>query len=132
MGAEPRDDLPRLILHDQDDTLAQLLREGQRMLVQHPQAARALVRAFTAEGHRFAQTADGQAWKTILASSDLVRRGLLIWEAYDLQSLLEDESTILPSTWLDLLTAAVASPDLETILSTLLVEEVRGGGISAS
>jgi hypothetical protein len=129
MGSKLKDDLPRLVLHDEDDTLTQLLREGQRMLVQHPQAARALVRAFTAEGHRFAQTADGQAWKTILASSALVRRGLMIWEAYGLQSLLEDESTILPSTWLDLLTAAVANPDLETILSTLLVEEVRGGAL---
>lgn len=132
MGVELQDDLPRLVLRCEDRIQARLLLEGQRLLVQHPQAARSLVRAFTAEGRRFAETPDGRAWKAILASSELVRRGLLIWEAYGLQALLETESTVIPSTWLDLLTAAVASPDLETILSTLIVEEVRGGELPAS
>ena len=124
--------VPRLILKDKNETLTNLLLEGQHLLVRHPQASRALVQAFIAEGRRFAETEEGQEWQAALAKSDLIRRGRHIWDAYNLDALLENESSRLPSVWLDIITAAVSNPDLETILSTLVVEEVRNGIFGSS
>lgn len=132
MAAEAPDDLPRLILRENNDTLTQLLLNGKRLLVQHPQVARAIVQGFVAEGRRFAETSDGQAWKAVLSQSELVRRGRLIWEAYGLDAMLETESGfVVPSAWLDLIVEAVANSDLETVLSTLMVEEVGYGTIGS-
>lgn len=124
--------IPRLILKDKNETLTNLLLEGQRLLVRYPQASRAIVQAFMAEGRRFSETEEGQEWQAALAKSNLIRRGRHIWDAYSLDALLENESNRLPSAWLDIITAAVSNPDLETILSTLVVEEVRNGIFGSS
>lgn len=131
MTAEASDNLPRLTLRE-DNALARLLRDGQRLLMRNPQAAHAVVRAFVAEGRRFAETPDGREWKAALARSEVIRRGELIWEFYGLDALIEAEPTLLPSAWLDAIAAATANPDLETILSTLIMEEVGLGTIGAS
>lgn len=124
--------IPRIILEDKNESLTDLLLEGQRLLVRHPQASRAIVQAFIAEGRRFARTEEGQEWQAALAKSNLIRRGRHIWDAYSLDALLENESNRLPSAWLDIIAAAVSNPDLETILSTLVVEEVRNGIFGSS
>jgi hypothetical protein len=123
---------PRLVLTEEIDTLARLLLEGQRLLVRYPQAAQALISAFVAEGRQFAATPEGQAWKEKLAGSELVRRGRFIWDAYCLDAVLESGGGQIPSAWLDVILAAVANPDLETILSNLVVEEVKNGAFGSS
>lgn len=124
--------IPRIVIKDKNESLTSLLLEGQRLLVRHPQASRAIVQAFMAEGRRFAATEEGQEWRAALAKSNLIRRGRHIWDAYSLDALLENDSNRLPSAWLDIITAAVSNPDLETILSTLVVEEVRNGIFGSS
>ncbi len=132
MSQTNSDGIPRIVLKDKAEPLTNLLLEGQRLLVRYPQASRAIVQAFMAEGRRFAGTEEGQEWQAALAKSNLIRRGRHIWDAYSLDALLENESSRLPSAWLDIITAAVSNPDLETILSTLVVEEVRNGIFGSS
>jgi hypothetical protein len=122
--------LPRLVLTEETKPLGRLLLEGQHLLVKYPQPARQLIQAFVDEGRRYAATPEGQELKDKLADSTLVRRGRFIWDAYSLDALLESESDQLPSAWLDIIRAAVASQDLEAILSQLIVAEVEGGKLS--
>lgn len=130
MDTQPTDSLPRLVIAEENETLARLLREGQHVLLRYPQAARALIQAFVAEGRQFAATPEGQAWQARLAQSDLVRRGRFIWDAYSVDALLDSDADMLPSAWLDVILAAVANPDLESILANLVVDEVRHGNLS--
>lgn len=120
----------RLTLREENDLISDFLLKGQRFLMKHPQASRALALSLVEEGRRFAGTPEGQRWLEGLASSDLARRGVLIWEAYGLDMLLEAEPVVTPSAWLDLVLAAIANPDLEGILSMLIVEEMRSGNVS--
>lgn len=129
MDTTLKEQLPRLVIPEENETLSGLLLEGQHILLRYPQAARALIQAFVNEGRQFAATPEGQAWQARLAQSDLVRRGRFIWDAYSLDALLDDASDSLPSAWLDVILAAVANPDLETILANLVVEEVRNGNL---
>jgi hypothetical protein len=132
MKQKPNEATPRLVLTEESDTLARLLLEGQRLLVRYPQAAQALIAAFVSEGRQFAATPEGQAWKEKLASSELLRRGRFIWDAYCLDAVLESGGGQIPSAWLDVILAAVANPDLETILSNLVVEEVKNGALGST
>jgi hypothetical protein len=119
--------LPRLVLTDETLGLSRMLLEGQHVLVRYPQAARALIAAFVAEGRAFAETPEGRSLKVKLAASELVHRGRFIWDAYCLDAVLESDAGRMPSAWLDVILASVANPDLETILSNLVVEEVKNG-----
>jgi hypothetical protein len=112
-----------------DDALARLLLEMQRLIARYPYVARMLATAFVAEGQRFAQTPEGQKWYAELSQSDLIRRGQLIWEAYALDTLVETEPELLPSVWTDTFASALADTDLESILSMLLAQEVQNGTI---
>jgi hypothetical protein len=121
---------PRLTLRPESELLSDFLLAGQRTLMKHPQAARALTVSLMQEGRRFAQTEEGQRWLRDLAGSELVQRALLIWEAYGMDLLVSAEPAITPSSWLDMLMSAVANPDLEGILSLLIVEEMRVGNVA--
>jgi hypothetical protein len=44
---------------------------------------------------------------------------------------METRPAVTPSTWLDMIVAAIANPDLESVLSMLIVEEMRHGNIAA-
>ena len=123
MTTQQAPNLPRLVLQQEDSRPpAQIFLDAQHLLIENPQAARAIIQAFIAEGRRFAQTEDGQAWQDILGRSELVKRGQMIWDAFSLDALVETDSNFMPQAWLDMLSAAVSSPDLETILSTLIIE----------
>lgn len=124
--------MPRLVLTEENQTLSRLLVEGQHLLVKYPQAGRAILQAFVNEGRMYAETPEGQSWKERLAQSQLVRRGRFIWDAYSLDALLENDSDQMPSAWLDVILAAVANSDLETILSNLVVEEIRHGNLGSA
>lgn len=119
MRAEAEGSPLRIVLRD-EDTLLWLLRQGRRLLVEHPEAARALVRAFVAEGRRYAQTPEGRARKAALARSDLVRQGRLIWHACGLDDLVYGEPALLPSEWLAVIAEALRGADLEQVLTELM------------
>ena len=125
-------DLPRLTLQEEEPQLSQLFLDVQHILIKNPQAARTILQAFIAEGRRFAETEEGQVWQDVLSRSELAKRSRLLWDAYSLDALVdvETDTKLLPQTWLDVLTAAVSSPDLETILSTLVVEGMQNGNVS--
>jgi len=121
---------PRLTLRPENELLSDFLLSGQRILMKHPQAGRALTTSLMEEGHRYAQTEAGQRWMQELAGSELVNRGLMIWEAYGMDLLVAAEPVVTPSAWLDLVLAAITNPDLEGVLSMLIVEEMRSGNVA--
>jgi hypothetical protein len=112
------------------DQLSDFLLASQRFLMKHPQASCELVAGLLEEGRRYSQTPEGQAWMDALAKTELVKRALLVWEAYGMDLLLEAKPTVTPSAWLDMIVAAISNPDLESILSMLIVEDMRSGNLS--
>jgi hypothetical protein len=124
--------IPHLTLREENEQLSDFLLASQRFLMKHPQASREVISGFLEEGRRFAQTPEGKTWMEALAHSELVKRALMIWEAYGLDLLLETRPAVTPSTWLEMIVAAMANPDLESILSMLIVEEMRLGNVSAT
>jgi hypothetical protein len=131
MTTQQTPDLPRLVLQKNDLPLDKIFLDAQHLLIENPQAARGIIQAFIAEGRRFAQTEEGQLWQEILSHSELVKRGQMIWDAFGLDALVETKSNFMPQAWLDMLAAAVSSPDLETILSTLIIEELKNGNVGS-
>lgn len=131
MTTQQTSDLPRLVLQKNDLPLDKIFLDAQHLLIENPQAARGIIQAFIAEGRRFAQTEEGQLWQEILSHSELVKRGQMIWDAFGLDALVETDSSFMPQAWLDMLAAAVSSPDLETILSTLIIEELKNGNVGS-
>lgn len=121
--------LPRLVIQD-NDLFIKLLRECQRFLIENPKAARTIARALVAEGKQFAQTEEGQRWKAIANESELVKSGRLIWQAYGLDTMVNEEPALTPSEWLDLIMEILNHVDLEAILSTLMIEEVWHGTLN--
>jgi hypothetical protein len=113
----------------ENEELSDFLLACQRYLMKHPQVSRELIASLVEEGRRYAQTDEGSAWMVALADTELVKRTLFIWEAYGLDLLLEARPVVTPSTWLNMILAAVSNPDLENILSLLIVEEMRGGNV---
>jgi hypothetical protein len=118
--------LPRLVIQDQEPLLG-LLRAGQDLLWRNPTAARTLIQALVAEGRRFAQTPEGEHLKSTLASSDLVERGRMIWQAFGLDAFIGEDPSTTPSDWLELVLETFQNSDLESTLSTLMVEEAARG-----
>lgn len=102
-----------------DDGPTALLRQLQLLLLKHPVAAQAAFSALVAEGRRFAATPEGAAWKSSLASSDLVRKGRQLWDALTLNLLEEDASTVVPSAYLEAIFRVATSPELEAVLREL-------------
>jgi hypothetical protein len=123
------EDAPRLVIRDNAPLLA-LLRAGQDLLWRDPAAARSIIQALVSEGRRFAQTPEGRHWKAELSTSELVEKGRLIWQAFGMDSFAEGAPSMAPSEWLDLITEALRSADLEATLSTLMVEEAVSGRIT--
>jgi len=118
---EASEHLPRLVLRDEDSS-ADRLRSGQRLLSSSPELVSIVVQACVAEGHRFAQTPEGTRWKDTLSRSELMERGRLIWKAYGLDALLEGAPELVPSDGLDSFVAQIGSADLEALLAVLMAE----------
>jgi hypothetical protein len=121
------DDLPTLTLAPDDDELQRLLREGQYLLLQHPVAAQAAFSALVAEGRRYARTEAGRQWQARLRGSDLIRRGRVVWEVVTLKMLEERPPNVMPTTYLDAMVQATASPELEPLLAKLFAMEWEDG-----
>lgn len=116
--------LPRLVL-EENVTLLRLLRRLRHWVLRYPGATRTLVQSLVAEGRRFAETPEGHRWRENLAGSEVIRRGRLVWGAYGLDKLIDDEPAILPSDWTALFIEALTNTDIEETLSTLMMDEAR-------
>src|SRR5262249_32491917 len=106
---------PRVVLSDPEDELPPLLEEMQRAVASHPAAARALFRAFVAEGRRFAMTPEGQRIRAELAGSSLIRRGHMVWDTCTMALGEGDPAT--PSELFDALVLTARIEALEPMLS---------------
>jgi hypothetical protein len=122
-----RSDLPTLALDPDDDELLRVLREAQFLLLKHPVAAQGLFSALVAEGRRYAQTPAGRRWHARLSGSDLIRRGRVVWEVVTLKMLEEHAPNVLPTTYLDAMVNATASPELEPLLARLFAMDWNDG-----
>lgn len=98
----------------------------QALFIEHPLAAQAAFSALIAEGRRFAATPDGAAWKSALASSDIVRQGRQVWDALALNLLEENTSTVLPSAYLEAFFQAATSSGLDGVLKRLRAAAMGG------
>ncbi len=120
MSDDPnRTAVPRVVLEAPADELERALQEGQLVLLKHPVAAQAALRALVAEGRRFATTPAGRRWKEKLAGSELVRRGRVFWESSALGIFEDHPDTLLPSSLLDAIIGATARTDLHALLARL-------------
>lgn len=117
-------DLPRLVLED-DRALPRILDRLRLWLWRYPDLARSLVRQLVAEGRRFAGTPEGARWQARLADAPLTQRGRMVWTAYGLDRLLDDQAATPPSGWLEALAAALEEADLEQTLAAMMIEEAR-------
>ena len=110
---------PRVVFRDPEDELSGVLRKCQLLLLKYPVAAQAVFRAFVAEGRAFGKTAEGRRWRQELSSSDLIRRGRVVWEVGTLNLLEENADTVLPSKLLDAVVYTAGIEALEPMLSRL-------------
>ena len=119
-------DVPTLTISDADEQVIALLRELQRAVLLHPEAARALFSALTREGRAFAQTADGARWKERIARSQLVARALLVMQTATLFALEEESTGATPSALVDALASDAATPGRDAMVERLLRGLVGG------
>lgn len=114
-----------------EEDILKLLRAGQMLLVRYPVAARAVIRAFVAEGRRYSQTDEGRKLRESLRGSELMRQGRAVWEGASVGLLDDDSEVVLPSMLLEAVMAAAASHRMESLLAQLVAEgadvDSRGG-----
>lgn len=117
MSAEA--DIPELSISDQSEDIVALLRELQRAVLVHPEAARALFDAFAKEGRLFAQTAEGQRWSQRVLESELLERALLVWQSATLWTSDEPGNGATPTALIDAVASAARSPERDLLLERL-------------
>lgn len=117
-----------LLLDEPADELGLVLRELRWLVVRHPIAAQAALRALVREGRRYAATPEGEAWRARLAGSELVRRGTAIWELGTLGALDAESDQPLPTQLIDAFARAAARLDLEEALAHALDPEPAPSG----
>jgi hypothetical protein len=113
--------VPELVVRDDAEAVVDLLRDVQRAVLAHPEAARALFGALVREGRMFAQTAEGQRWKEKVAGSALLERALLVWQSATLW-MLEERDAATPSALIDAIASAATSPERDLLLDRLFRE----------
>ncbi len=115
--ADPVESLLDLLFDEPEDELSRLLSELRWLALKHPIAARSASRALRAEGRRYAATPEGRVWARQLASSELIRRGQLIWDVGTSNALDGDDDRVLPSELIDAFARAAARCDLERAIA---------------
>ena len=116
-------DLPTLAIGEPDEAVTDMLRELQRAVLLHPEAARALLHALAREGRMFAQTVEGARWKQRLMRSDLLARALIVTQTATAFALDEVGPGGTPSALVDAIAAAARTPGRDVLIERLL----RGG-----
>ncbi len=112
----------RVVIGKADAPLIEVLRRGQRLIVQHPVAAQAMIRALVEEGDRFAQTPAGRRVRDDLARSELAARARIAWEGVTVNLLSTAEAGLVPTEIVDSILRAAREPELETLLAGLFVK----------
>lgn len=120
-------ELPRVVIREPEDVLAEILERARRAVLAHPAAAQALFDAFVAEGRRFAGTPEGRRWREDLAGTELIRRARLLCEACALSAFGDQASS--PADLLEALAIAADIEGLEPMLSGML--DLGGAGAAA-
>jgi hypothetical protein len=87
------------------------------LLVAHPAASQAAFAALVAEGRRFAATERGRQWQEALAASPLMARLRRIFEEISLNMFEEGSTTVLPSTYVELLAQALDATQLPRLIA---------------
>jgi hypothetical protein len=118
----PDDDLPELVISDQDQAVLALLGELQRAVLVHSEAARALFGTLAEEGRLYAQTPAGARWKERLRRSALLERALIVWQSATLWMSEDAEPGQTPSAVIDAVAAAARSPRRDELLDRLFRE----------
>lgn len=118
--------IPTLTIQDPDGGINETLLQLQKAVLKHPAAAQAIVAALTAEGRQCAQSEEGQAQLATLADSDLLQKLWRVWEGTTLWALNPDETSALPSAYVDALFMAAGSQDIEQVIEELASPEDRG------
>ncbi len=120
--------IPTVTIRDPVSEIEETLLALQSAVLKHPVATQAILSALTAEGRRYSQTEDGHAKLVALSESDLLQKLWRVWEGTTLWSFNPDESSILPSAYIDALFMSANSKDLETVIERLAsVEEPPNG-----
>lgn len=109
-----------LLASEPEDELSRLLFELRWLVLKHPVAARAALRALAAEGREFAQTEEGRVWRARLERSELARRGSSVFELGTLGMLDDQPGGLLPTQLIDAFARAAARRDLEEALARRL------------
>lgn len=102
--------------------LARPLRQLRDVILRHPIAVQAAFAALVAEGRRFAETPDGNAWRERLGESDLLDRVDVLWRSLGMNAFVERQSETLPSFFLDSAMRGAARGGLEPLLSAIFDE----------
>jgi hypothetical protein len=124
--SENDEQVPEFVIGDDDAAILNLLRELQRGVLLHPEAARALFNGFAAEGRAYASTLEGRRCKEMILRSRLLERAAHVWHASTLWITEEPESSALPSAVVDAMASVAASPRRDELLGTLLRDAGEG------
>jgi hypothetical protein len=117
--SESVEDVPELVIGDQETAVVDLLRELQRAALVHPEATRALFNALASEGRSFAQTSEGKRLKERILASTLLQRAALVWQNATLWITEDPERYVTPSALVDAVAAAASSSRRDVLLDTL-------------
>lgn len=99
--------------------LLEIMMSVHRMLLEHPVAAKSGFRALVAEGRAYAETPEGRELRRRLEGSEEVSNYSTLWRTLTLGTLEDGEPASLPSTYLEELLAAGASPEFLRTLGAL-------------
>ena len=100
--------LPVLSLAPMEQSLTELFRRAQEVVLTHPVAAQAAWAALVAEGRRASLTPEGAALRRRLARSPLLPRLREVLDLSTFNALEADPTGPLPSDFVELLAAAMA------------------------
>jgi hypothetical protein len=120
---ESGEGLPVFTLEDEDEELLSILEEAQYLMLRHPVAAQGLFAAFVTEGRRYGRTPEGRRWAERLASSDLVRKGRVVWEVTTMKVLEEDAPNVFPSAYAEAFAEVTRRQPVEPLLARLFDPE---------
>jgi hypothetical protein len=108
---------PVITIAEPIEEAARLLRSLQALLMRHPFAARAAMRALVVEGRQFAATPEGRGWQARLEQSEIMKTARTFWEALAYPLLADDLPRPLPTAALDDLFAAFSVGGAEAALA---------------
>lgn len=101
------------------DALTEMLIELHRLLLTHPVAMKAAFRALVNEGRSHAKTPEGHALRDRLLRSPKMRSASLLFRSLSMGILNDDDSTVLPSTYVDTLVRLIDEGNIEAVLARL-------------